>query len=202
MGRETICGVNVDAYVIRMEEFHGYRSPGMLIGGVMIENGTTLLGSTPYLNVVCETVVCLPDAVQLLTPCTFGNGFLQILDWGKFALTVYDRGRLDGVRVWLNPAGMASYPLISDWFQRTGVRREKPHFEDLAVEVLAAGPDLISSCRVRLPRSLKEKRPVPTGLCPNCNESYPLHHGSTCIACQDHAYYEIEGDHHELKTHG
>ena len=188
MQRETICGVDVASYVIRMEEFHGYRSPGMLIGGVMIENGTTLLGSTPYLNVVCETVVCLPDAVQLLTPCTFGNGFLQVLDWGKFALTVYDRDRLVGVRVWLNSDGLKSYPLISDWFQRTGAIREKPPFEDLGAEVLAAGSDLIGSSWVRLPRSLKDKKPVPTGFCPDCSESYPLRQGPTCLACQGHAY--------------
>ena len=192
MQRETICGVDVASYVIRMEEFHGYRSPGMLIGGVMIENGTTRLGSTPYLNVVCETVVCLPDAVQLLTPCTFGNGFMQVLDWGKFALTVYDRDRLDGVRVWLNPDGLNGYPLINDWFRRTGAIREKPPFEDLAAEVLAAGSDLISSRRVRLPRSLKDKNPVPTGFCPECSESYPLRQGPSCLACQGHVYYEMQ----------
>jgi formylmethanofuran dehydrogenase subunit E len=129
---------------------------------------------------------------QQTHPCTLGNGFLQILDWGKFALTVYDRDRLDGVQVWLNPAGMASYPLISDWFQRTDASREKPPFEDLAVEVLAAWPDLISSCRVRLPRPLKDKNPVPTGLCPNCNESYPLRQGSTCMAHQGHACHKVQ----------
>lgn len=192
MQRESICGVDVASYVIRMEEFHGYRSPGMLIGGVMIENGTALLGSTPYLNVVCETVVCLPDAVQLLTPCTFGNGFLQVLDWGKFALTVYDRDRLDGVRVWLNPDGLTGYPLIRNWFQRTDARREKPPFEDLAAEVLAAGSDLVGSRRVRLPRSLKDKSPVPTGFCPACSESYPLRQGPTCLACQGQAYYLVQ----------
>ena len=192
MKPKTICGVDVASYVIRMEEFHGYRSPGMLIGGVMIENGTTRLGSTPYLNVACETVICLPDAVQLLTPCTFGNGFLQVLDWGKFALTVYDRERLDGVRVWLNPDGLDGYPLICDWFQRTGTSREKPPFEDLAAEMLAVGSDLISSCRVRLPQPLKDKNPVPTGLCPECRESYPLRQGASCLACQGHAYYSAQ----------
>ena len=120
MQRREICGVDVASYVIHMEEFHGYRSPGMLIGGVMIENGMTQLGHTPYLNVVCETVVCLPDAVQLLTPCTLGNGFLQVLDWGKFSLTAYDRQSLEGVRIWLSPDGLSDYPLISGWFQRTG----------------------------------------------------------------------------------
>jgi len=83
-----ICGIPYDEFSIQMEEFHGYRSPGILLGGLMLDAGLREVGPTPYLNVVSETVVCLPDAVQLLTPCTFGNGFLQVLDWGKFAVTV------------------------------------------------------------------------------------------------------------------
>ncbi len=29
-------------------------------------------------NSLCETNKCLPDAVQLLTPCTVGNGWLKV----------------------------------------------------------------------------------------------------------------------------
>lgn len=189
--RTHVCNIAAESFFIQMEEFHGYRSPGILIGGLMIETGLEELGATPYLNIISETVVCLPDAVQLLTPCTFGNGFLQVLDWGKFALTVYDRQRLSGARVWLNPDGLDGYPLISDWFRRTGSVREKPPFEDMAAEVLAAGSDLISHRRVRLARSLKETASVPTGLCPECNESYPVRQGPSCLACQGHAYYDM-----------
>ena len=88
MGEPELCGVSLADFLIRMEEFHGYRSPGLLLGGVMVDVALRELGTTPYLNVVTETVVCLPDAVQLLTPCTIGNGFLQVLDWGKFAITM------------------------------------------------------------------------------------------------------------------
>jgi hypothetical protein len=73
----VFCGINLADYLIRMEEFHGFRSPGLLPGGIMVDMSLKELGTTPYLNVVTETVVCLPDAVQLLTPCTIGNGFLQ-----------------------------------------------------------------------------------------------------------------------------
>ena len=81
--------------------------------------------------------------------------------------------------------------MVSDWFRRTGAIREKPPFEDLEAEVLAAGSDLISRRRVRLPRSLKDKNSVPTGFCPACRESYPLRQGPTCLACQGHAYYDM-----------
>ena len=93
----SICGIAVDDLVLKIEEFHGYRSPGILMGSRMIETALQELGETPYLNLVSETVVCLPDAVPLLTGCTMGNGFFQILGWGKFAVTAYDRTTLEGV---------------------------------------------------------------------------------------------------------
>ncbi|MFC1815602.1 formylmethanofuran dehydrogenase subunit E family protein [Thermodesulfobacteriota bacterium] len=70
----------------------------------MIDSALRELEPTPYLNVVSETVVCLPDAIQLLTPYTLGNGFMQVLDWGKIAITAYDRQTFIGVRTFLNSA--------------------------------------------------------------------------------------------------
>ena len=185
----NICGVEYEAFLIHMEEFHGYRSPGILLGGLMLDAALEKLGPTPYLNVVSETVVCLPDAVQMLTPCTIGNGFLQVLDWGKFAFTAYDRQTLTGMRVWLNYKQLAVYPVVRSWFERTGRPREKPPFEKLAQEILAAAPELIAHRPVRLARALKDSQPVPTGPCPECGESYPLHHGPVCPACRGDAYY-------------
>jgi len=105
---------------------------------MMLDVALRDLGSIPYLNTVSETVVCLPDAVQLLTPCTIGNGFLQVLDWGKFALTAYDRLTLSGVRAWLNPDGLVNYPLVRRWFERSkGGSTQKPVFEDLSSEILS-----------------------------------------------------------------
>ncbi len=49
-----------------------------------------------------EPCHCLPDAVQLFTPCTYGNGWTKVLDWGKFALSLYDKKILAGFRVWLD----------------------------------------------------------------------------------------------------
>jgi formylmethanofuran dehydrogenase subunit E len=190
MSETTICGISYNDFLIRMEEFHGYRSPGILLGGIMVENALRELGPTPYLNVVAETVVCLPDAVQLLTPCTIGNGFLQILDWGKFALTAYDRMTLNGIRVGLNYERMADYPQINSWFDRSTENRQKPAFEEIAKQILSAVPDLIVYRRVRLHSTLKDSQHMPTGICPKCGESYPLNHGPMCPSCQGDAYYE------------
>ncbi len=192
MPEPTICGVNLEEFIINMEEFHGYRSPGILLGGRMLEVALRELGSTPYLNVVTETVVCLPDAVQLLTPCTIGNGFLQVLDWGKFGLTCYDRLTLSGVRIWLNPDQQAGYPLINSWFERSKRPSQKPPFEELASEMLGAGEDLLSYRPVRIHRALKDSEREPTGRCPDCGEFYPLSLGPACPACRSEAYYSYQ----------
>lgn len=188
MSDRLICAVAYEDFVIRMEEFHGYRSPGILLGALMVEAALREGATTPYLNMVTETIVCLPDAVQLLTPCTIGNGFLQILDWGKFALTAYDRKTLAGVRVWLNHDALTGYPLIHSWFERSLKTREKPAFEELAPEILKAGADLVAHRPVRLHQALKSAQHVPTGRCPQCRESYPLHLGAACPSCAGQAY--------------
>lgn len=185
----SICGVAVGDLILKIEEFHGYRSPGILIGSRMIEKALHELGDTPYLNMVSETVVCLPDAVQLLTGCTMGNGFLQVLDWGKFALTAYDRMTLGGVRVWLDPAQLGDYPLIAAWFRRSPGGRPKPPFEDMAAEILAAQSDLLPLHQVQLLKPLKNDQPVPTRACPDCGEFYPERLGDRCPACRGDAYY-------------
>lgn len=189
MLKPDICGIEFSDFVIRMEEFHGYRSPGILCGGLMIDAALKALATTPYLNVVTETVVCLPDAVQLLTPCTIGNGFLQIFDWGKFALTSYDRTTLVGVRASLDYDKLSSFKLIFNWFERSNRNKEKPPFDDLAQEILQASQELILLRPVHLHRALKDTQKVPTGRCLKCGESYPLHHGSPCLSCQGNAYY-------------
>ena len=185
----SICGIEIDTLILKIEEFHGYRSPGILIGSRMIEKALVELGDTPYLNMVSETVVCLPDAVQLLTGCTMGNGFLQILDWGKFAVTAYDRMSLEGVRVWLNPALLGGYPLIKEWFERNRGDKPKPPFEDMAVESLSAGNGLLPSKQVQLLKPLKNDQPVPTSACPECGEFFPDRFGDRCPACRGDAYY-------------
>jgi formylmethanofuran dehydrogenase subunit E len=176
-----------------MEEFHGYRSPGVLMGGLMVDSALRELESTPYLNVVSETVVCLPDAIQLLTPCTFGNGYMQVLDWGKFALTAYDRQTLSGVRACLNYVRMPEYPLINNWFERTGKPREKPPFGELAEEILTDGPNLLLNRSVRLHRPLKDSKSMPTQLCIKCGESYTSYFGRACPACSGRDYYIYKG---------
>lgn len=85
-----------------MEEaraFHGYPAPGLIIGGYMVELAKRHMPDGVLYDAVSETAHCLPDAVQLLTPCTFGNGWLRVLPFGIYAVTLYDKATGEGVRV-------------------------------------------------------------------------------------------------------
>ena len=88
-----------------MEEaraFHGYPAPGLIIGGYMVELAKRHMPEGVLYDAVSETAHCLPDAVQLLTPCTFGNGWLRVLPFGIYAVTLYDKATGEGVRVELD----------------------------------------------------------------------------------------------------
>ncbi len=82
--------------------FHGAAAPGLLIGGFMVDLAQKNIPDGEFFDAICETPVCLPDAVQLLTPCTIGNGWLTILNFGKFAVSLYDKKSGSGIRVYLD----------------------------------------------------------------------------------------------------
>lgn len=184
----TICGMDVADYLIKAEEFHGHVSPGLVMGGFLVDAAWAILGPTPHLNAVVETVVCLPDAVQILTPCTLGNNFMQVLDWGKFAVTLYDRETLAGARAWVDRERVAAVPEIAGWFLRGAGGIVLPK-DEVVAHLTRRGPELLQARAVTLPAALKPTEKVATGPCPACGESYPLRQGEACLACQGQAYY-------------
>ncbi len=184
----SICGMSQDEYLVAMEEFHGHASPGTTMGGFMVDAAWRILGDVPYLNAAVETVVCLPDAVQMLTPCTMGNGFLQVMDWGKFALTLYDRESLEGARAWLSVENIEAHPLVANWYLRRPENREVEK-EDVVRAILDGGFELIKARPVKVLAALKDKTKVPTVLCPACGEYHPQRQGDLCLACGGQAYY-------------
>ena len=64
------------------------------------------------------------------SPCTIGNGWLKVLDWNKFALTLYDKKKLNGYRVWFDLKKALLFPEIYDWFMR------RVPMKDLLINVL------------------------------------------------------------------
>jgi len=54
--------------------FFGLQQPGVILGCYMVEMVKTCIPDDILYDAICETSWCLPDAVQMLTPRTIGNG--------------------------------------------------------------------------------------------------------------------------------
>lgn len=185
---ENLAGMDLDEFLRRAEELHGHLSPGVVAGGFMLDKALKSYEPGEFLNAVVETVVCLPDAVQILTQCTLGNGFMQVLDWGKFAITLYDRQKLNGMRVWLDPEAVRTNEIVASWYLRSS-GNGKVDKEVVIRELLSCGGELVQAVPVTLDVALKSTEKVPTGICVDCGESYPLRQGERCYTCQGQGYY-------------
>ena len=74
-----------ETYTELVKSFHGHAAPGLITGGKMVDIALNNLPQDILFDAICETSNCLPDAIQLLTPCTIGNGWLKILRLGRLA---------------------------------------------------------------------------------------------------------------------
>ena len=92
-----------DEFLHLVQSFHGHPAPGVIIGGIMVEVARRQLPVEVLFDAICETRNCLPDAIQMLTPCTIGNGWLKVVNVGRFALTLYDKYQGEGARVFPGP---------------------------------------------------------------------------------------------------
>ena len=183
----SLCSSTFEEFVERVRSFHGFAAPGVIIGGFMVDLAYRHLPKEGLFDVICETPKCLPDAVQLLTPCTIGNGWLTIVDTGRYALCLYDKSSGKGVRVALDPARLDAWPEIKSWFFKLAPKKEQD-LELLMGEIKAAGASLCAVHRVTvLPRAKGRARQF--AICPSCRESYPLSHGRLCLGCQGAAPY-------------
>ena len=87
----------VEQYLEQGKLFHGYLSPGLVLGMFMVDLAQEHLGYCKSLRAVVETQSCVPDAVQIMTGCTYGNSWMRTKDWGKMAITLFDKESGDGV---------------------------------------------------------------------------------------------------------
>ena len=185
----TICGQSLDDYLSGVEKFHGNRAPGILIGGFMVDLAMRNLPPGEFHDAICETAVCLPDAVQMLTPCTTGNGWLHVLDFGRFALTLYEKSGGEGVRVHLDAAKLERWPEIKTWFFKLKPKKE----QDLRVildQIAQAGDAILTLQKVRVdPKSLQRPKLGAIAVCPACGEAYPARDGDQCQACSGESPY-------------
>ncbi|MDR2504373.1 MAG: formylmethanofuran dehydrogenase subunit E family protein [Deltaproteobacteria bacterium] len=183
-----VCGLGWNEFVKKLEDFHGYAAPGALWGGIMVdmarERLKSLFGPDALFWVLVESYSCLPDAVQLLTPCTVGNRRLQVLDLNRYALTLYTKPGGQGVRIFVDGGKLGPWPHLQSWFM--GLVDKKDQDANLLTnDIRLGGASACSMRAVRVPETyLRRERKGKIGLCPACGEPYPLRDGERCLACR------------------
>ena len=167
-------------------EFHSWLSPGLVIGIFMVDLAKEILGPRELIDAVVETKACVPDAIQLMTRCTYGNGWMVTKEWGKMALTLFDKKQRDGVRVFVDLEKVKKYPLIYQWYMNEGeVDKNRVTEELLDIE-----RDILSWQRVKVIHTKDKKGDLKT--CPSCGETYPARDGELCQRCSGSSnYYEL-----------
>lgn len=172
-----------------IQRFHGFPAPGLVLGVKMVSHAMDHLPDDILFDAICETSSCLPDAVQILTLCTIGNSWLKVIDFGKFALTLYDKSNGDGRRVFLDPRKLNRWPEIYGWFYKLKHKKDQDT-DRLLGEIQAAGTDVLTMQHVQVhDRFLVKKSKGPIVTCPICNEAFPEKDGAICRGCQGESPY-------------
>jgi formylmethanofuran dehydrogenase subunit E len=185
------CSFDIENFLHVVQSFHGYTAPGVIIGGLMVNYAKSKVPEGVLFKAICETPACLPDAIQLLTPCTIGNSRLKIFNLGRYALSLYDRETGDGFRVFLLPQKIDEHSEIKVWFFKLKPKPEQDA-DLLLAQIKEAGETLcgIHPIRVRSEFLKKEKRGEIV-ICPSCQEAYPAKDGKVCRGCQGQSPYVL-----------
>ena len=186
-----------EEYLEIVKAFHGGEAPGVVIGGFMVDMALRSFPDGILYEAVCETRSCLPDAIQLLTPCTVGNGRLKVIPLGRFAITLYNKQNYDGVRVFLDAEKLEGRPEIRAWLFKLKSKEEQQK-ESVIREIREAGASVLSLQRVSVrPETAARVHKGKIGMCPKCREAYPSGDGELCLACQGDNPYQSGDRHHK-----
>ena len=178
-----------DEYVQIATRFHGYPAPGILIGGFMVEEAKSRIPEGILFDAISETSWCLPDSVQILTPCKIGNGWLKIVDFGIYALSLYDKLSGEGVRVYLDINKLDQWQEIKAWYMKLRPKSEQ-NSDLLREQISLAGSEICSIENIQVHEKYLQKRSKgKLGVCPICGEAYPLKYGDICRSCQGDSPY-------------
>lgn len=186
--------MNIDAYTFDeyrqlAENFHNYAAPGLLLGGYMVALAKRHIPDGTLYEATVETNKCLPDAVQLLTPCSTGNNWMKVVNLGRYAVSLYDKFTGEGVRVSLDAEALQKYPEIIAWFLKTKTKAEQDS-EQLEREIRQGGESLCRVEPIRIKKRFLGKHPMQNiDFCPICHEAYPTADGKICRGCQGERPY-------------
>lgn len=178
-----------DAFVEAARNFHGAAAPGLIIGGYMVELARQHMSENAY-DAISETDCCLPDAVQLLTPCTYGNGRLKVLPFGIHAISLYNRHTGEGVRVCIDDSRLDAFQDIRNWLAGS-----HPACTEASVSLLSqireAGTEILSCRPITVRAEMRGRKADGAALrCPVCGDYHPVAFGGICRSCQGYSPYE------------
>ena len=178
-----------DEYVEMVTGFHGYPAPGLLVGGFMVDAALSRMAEGVLFEAISETRSCLPDAIQLLTPCTIGNAWLRVVNLGRYALSLYDKYSGRGVRIFVDSEKVRRFPEIEGWLFKLKSKKEQDS-DLLMSEIRRAGRDILGVQSISVQAQLLGKRSKGRiGVCTLCGEAYPVKDGAICRGCQGEAPY-------------
>lgn len=185
----TICGHTYDQYLDMVRAFHKHIAPGVVIGGLMVDLAYRNLPQGEFFDSVSETRSCLPDAIQMLTPCTIGNGWLKVIDLGRFALTLFEKHGGNGVRVYVNSRKLEDWPELKAFFFKLVPKKEQDP-QALMAEIYLANTSIFDIKKVQVDLAcLKSRSSRNVAICPLCTEGYPSCDGEICLGCRGEAPY-------------
>jgi formylmethanofuran dehydrogenase subunit E len=183
-----IAAYTFDEFLQKVRAFHGNPSPGVTLGGIMVSMAQSTLPKGTLFDAICETDKCLPDAIQILTPCTIGNGWMRIVNSGRFSVSLYDKHTGEGVRVFVDPEKARAFPEINKWFFAL-VPKKQQDKERLMNEIKNSGAEILGMRRIKVDiGALPSPEDSQYAICPQCKESYLPNDKGVCLACQGKAY--------------
>lgn len=173
-----------------LRAFHGFPAPGLVLGVKMVTLAMEHVPRDILFDAISETASCLPDAVQVLTLCTIGNGWLKVMDMGKFAVTLYDKTNGSGIRVFLDPVKLRPWPEYESWFYKQKPKKAQDA-QRLMREIHMAGASVLSLAPVQVqPRFLVKSGKGAISTCPVCGEAFPAKDGAVCRGCRGESPYQ------------
>lgn len=185
----TIRGHTYEEYIEMIRAFHGHIAPGVILGGFMVELAYQSLPPGEFFDAISETRSCLPDAIQLLTPCTVGNGWLRVIDLGRFAMCLFEKYSGKGVRIYVDSRKLNDWPQLKVFFFKIKPKREQDS-DAIFAEIKLANTSIFGVQKVVVDlNSIQSPHRDHFEICPLCGEGYPENHEKICLGCQGKAPY-------------
>ncbi len=187
----------VRGFIADCVKFHTFPAAGLLLGVFMVDLALEKLEAKPgdRLYAVSESAKCLPDAVQVITHCTYGNHRLRVINTGRFSVTInrFSEGTsAPGVRVFVDVEKVRPYPTLYAWYTNDPSYKGGVDGRDLLEDILEAGRNILSWESVNVRFTPKEK--WSSAKCASCGEMVPgntLENG-VCKGCGSLAYYDTK----------